>query len=393
MNRLTQGPLAKAFAFVIDNSFLLLVGALAGLLWANLSPGTYEPFAHRLHFIVNDVGMVFFFALAAKEVVEATLPGGPLASPGRAALPLLAAAGGMFGPALLHIGLSVWAGEHALIRGWAIPCATDIAFSYLVARLIFGARHPVIPFLLLLAIVDDAIGLGILAIVYPSGDVRLLEFAAVLGVALAVAWFLKRTHVMNFWPYVLGAGIISWVAFFRGGLHPALALVPVIPFIPHGERDLGIMSEAERKHRDPLNRFEHWWHVPVQGILFFFGLVNAGVAVSSVGAGTWIVLAALLVGKPLGILGFTLAAVWAGLQRPAGVTWRDLTVVGVAAAIGFTVSLFFATAAFPEGRALAETKMGALLSFGAAGLAPLAAWLLRAGRFGRADVSLVQDRT
>ncbi len=374
--------LVRVLTFVIDNSLLLLVGALAGLLWANLSPITYQDFAHRLHFIVNDIGMVFFFAIAAKEVVEATLPGGPLHSRRRAAVPLLAAIGGMMGPALLHVGFALWAGDRELVRGWAIPCATDIAFSYLVARVIFGARHPAIPFLLLLAIADDAMGLAILAIVYPTGEVRLFEFTAVLAVALAIAWMLQRKPVMGFWPYVLGAGSISWVAFFRGGLHPALALVPIIPFIPHEERDLGIMAEQERGRSDPLNRFEHWWHVPVQVILFFFGLVNAGVPFASAGVGTWVVLTALIVGKPLGILVFTVIAVSLGLYRPPGVTWRDLVVVGIAAAIGFTVSLFFATAAFSEGPLLAETKMGALLSFGAAGLALVTARFLRVGRFG-----------
>lgn len=376
-----ESPLGRVWAFLINNSLLLVMGAFAGLLWANVSPSSYAHVTHLLHFVVNDVGMAFFFAIAAKEVVEATLPGGPLASPRRAAVPVWAAVGGMIGPAVLHIALAFWADEPALVRGWAIPCATDIAFSYLVARFIFGSGHPAIPFLLLLAIADDALGLAILAIAYPTGTVRLGEFAAILIGALAVAWFLKRRPVMNFWPYVLVAGTLSWVAFLRGGLHPALALVPIIPFIPHEERDLGWMALEERTHTDPLNRFERWWHAPVQVILFFFGLVNAGVPLTSVGVGTWVVLAALLGGKPLGILLFTGGAAWAGLHRPSRVSWRDTLVVGVAAAIGFTVSLFFATAAFPSGRFLSETKMGALLSFSAAGLAVFVARALRVGRF------------
>jgi NhaA family Na+:H+ antiporter len=378
MNRRTLGRL---WAFLIDNSLLLVIGAVAGLLWANASPGSYAQMTRVLHFTVNDVGMVFFFAIAAKEVVEAALPGGPLASPRRAAVPVWAAVGGMIGPAVLYIALAFWADEPALVRGWAIPCATDIAFSYLAARFIFGSGHPAIPFLLLLAIADDALGLAILAIAYPTGTVRLGEFAVVLAGALVVAWFLRRRAVMNFWPYVLVAGTLSWMAFLRGGLHPALALVPIIPFVPHDERDLGWMATEERTRTDPLNQFARWWHVPVQVILFFFGLVNAGVPLTSVGVGTWVVLGALLAGKPLGILLFTGGAAWAGLHRPEGVTWRDLVVVGVAASIGFTVSLFFATAAFPDGRFLAETKMGALLSFSAAALAVAAAQVLEVGRF------------
>lgn len=371
---------------VVDTSLLLVAGAVAGLVWANLAPETYARMVHGLHFAVNDIGMVLFFAIAAKEVVEATLPGGPLGSPRRAIVPLVAAVGGMAAPALMYVGLVLRLGEPELVRGWAIPCATDIAFSYLVARFIFGARHPAIPFLLLLAIADDALGLLILAIFYPTGNVRLVEFAAILAVAVAIAWALRRTGVMSFWPYVLASGGLAWVAFLRGGLHPALALVPIIPFIPHGVRaepGLGLGSEHEPRSTDPLNRFEQRSRVPVQVVLFFFGLVNAGVPLASVGPGTWIVLSALVAGKPLGILLFTAGATWIGLRRPAGVSWRAMTVVGIAAGIGFTVSLFFATAAFEGGRWLDETKMGALLSFGAAGLAPLAARVLKTGRFER----------
>src|SRR5207247_1692229 len=100
------------------------------LIWANTFAGSYARFAHSLAFIVNDVGMAFFFALAAKEVVEATAPGGALHTWRRAALPVVAAVGGMAGPALIYVGLVYASGHTELARGWAIPCATDIAFSY-----------------------------------------------------------------------------------------------------------------------------------------------------------------------------------------------------------------------------------------------------------------------
>jgi NhaA family Na+:H+ antiporter len=109
--------------------------------------------------------------------------------------------------------------------------------------------------------------------------------------------------------------------------------------------------------------------VPVQVILFFFGLVNAGVTLSSVGPPTWMVLSGLLLGKPMGILLFTFLAVKVGLRAPGGLTYLHTLVVGMAAAIGFTVALFFATAAFPPGIILDEAKMGALMSFIAAPLA------------------------
>ena len=374
--------LRQAWAVVVDSSLLLLLGAVAGLTWANVAPATYASVIHGLHLVVNDIGMAFFFAIAAKEVVEATLPGGPLASPSRAGVPLLAAVGGIVIPALIYVGLGAQVGDSEFLRGWAIPCATDIAFSYLVARFIFGPRAPAIPFLLLLAITDDAIGLLILAVFYPAGEIRFLEFAVLLVVALGMAWMLRRRDTLTFWPYVLGAGSVAWLAFLRGGLHPALALVPIVPFIPHGARaEPGLGLEHHRRHIDPLSRFEEWWRVPVQVVLFFFGLINAGVPIGNMGSGTAIVLVALVLGKPLGILLFTAGAVGIGLHRPAGVSWSDLAVVGAAAGIGFTVSLFFATAAFEPGQWLDQTKMGALLSFGAATVALALARLLRVGRF------------
>ena len=368
----------RLWTFTLDHSLLLFVGAATGLVWANVDLDSYDRLVHVMHFVVNDIGMAFFFALAAKEVVESTAPSGALHSPRRAGMPLLAAIGGMTGPALIFVGLAIATARRDLLPGWAIPCATDIAFSYLVARLIFGAKHPAIPFLLLLAIADDALGLAILAMFYPTGTLRLMEFVALLGAAVGLAFWLRSRVRQSLWPYILAPGVVSWLAFFRGGLHPALALVPIIPFLRHARRDPGLFVEGHG--RDPLTGFEHCWKEPVQVVLLFFGLVNAGVPASHTGAGTWIVLASILLGKPLGILVFTALGAALGLHRPTGVSWRDLIVVGLAAAIGFTVALFFATAAFPVGPLLDEAKMGALLSFAAAGLAFGAAHVLRVVR-------------
>jgi NhaA family Na+:H+ antiporter len=233
------------WSFVIDNSLLLIAGTVAALVWANTAPESYEHLSHALHFAVNDIGMVFFFALATKEIVEATLPGGPLASPREAGVPLLAAVGGMAAPATLYVIQAALDGRPELMPGWAIPCATDIAFSYLVARLIFPKGHPAIPFLLLLAIADDALGLILLAVFYPSGPVSVFAFVALMIPALAASLWLKRRRTFSFWPYVLGGGGLSWAALHFGGLHPALALVPILPFMPHESRDLGLFDERE----------------------------------------------------------------------------------------------------------------------------------------------------
>lgn len=360
---------ARAATFILENSLLLLAGTVVALVWANVDPTTYDRVADPLHFWVNDVGMVFFFALAAKEVFEATLPGGSLASPRRALSPLAAAVGGMVVPAVIYVALASTRGPADLVRGWAIPCATDIAFSAMIARVIFPATHPAIPFLLLLAIADDALGLIILALFYPLGS---LSFSALLGLmaaAILLGIWLRRRRTQSFWAYVVGPGSLSWAALYWGGFHPALALVPIVPLMPHSPRDLGLFDPREESRPDTLNRFEHWWVTPVQFILLLFGFANAGVALEQIGPGTYYVLAGLLLGKPAGIMAFSGVAKMLGATLPPGLRVGDLFVVGVVASIGFTVSLFFATAAFPDGPALAQTKMGALFSFVAAPVA------------------------
>jgi NhaA family Na+:H+ antiporter len=364
----------------VNNSGLLVLGTVIALVWANLDRNTYVQLANALYFGVNEIGMAFFFALATKEVVEATAPGGALHSPRRAAMPLAAAVGGMLVPALIFLGLTMVFDRPNLERGWAIPCATDIAFSYLAARIVFGEKHPAIPFLLLLAIADDALGLLIIAAFYPTGPLHPINFLILVSAGMLCGWWLKRRGVLNFWPYILIAGTLSWIGFYRGGLHPALALVPIMPFLPHAERDPGLFVEDASLH-DTLDEFGYWWRRPVDVILFFFGLANAGVTFTHAGAGTWFVLLAILIGKPVGIVAFTALSTVGGLQLPKGVTWRALTVVGIIAGIGFTVALFFATAAFPYGRLLDETKMGALLSFAALAIGLAAARMLKVGRY------------
>src|SRR5688500_9606712 len=190
---------SKLVRFVFDNSLLLVAGTVAAVTWANLDAASYDRVTHPLHFWVNDVGMVFFFALAAKEVFEATLPGGALASPRRAAGPLAAAIGGMAAPAAIYAALAISVGPASLLRGWAIPCATDIAFSAMVARLIFPAGHPAIPFLLLLAIADDAIGLLLLAVFFPSRTVSFVALTALMTPATTLATWLRRRRVPRCW--------------------------------------------------------------------------------------------------------------------------------------------------------------------------------------------------
>lgn len=378
----------KIWRLVIDNSLLLILGAVAALVWANLDYEAYEHWAHQLHFPVNDIAMAFFFALAAKEVFEALLPGGALSSPRRAAMPVLAAIGGMVAPALIYVAIVRAAGTPGLERGWAIPCATDIAFSYLAIITVFNRSHPAIPFLLFLAICDDALGLIILAVFYPTGVVSLLYLVAWMAPAMALAWFMRRRNVQSYTPYIFGAGALSWAGLYFGGLHPALALVPIVTLMPHARRDMGIFHEHEDERTDTLSRFEHDFKVPVQIVLLFFGFANAGVPLSAAGTVTWAVLGALLIGKPLGVVAAVRLGEALGFERAPELNYRVMTIVGVAVGIGFTVALFFATAAFPEGATLNQAKMGALLSFVALPLTILAAraFGLTAGRTSAARI-------
>jgi Na+:H+ antiporter, NhaA family len=202
--------------------------------------------------------------------------------------------------------------------------------------------------------------------------------------AVVLALWLRHRRIRSFWLYVVGPGALSWAALYLGGFHPALALVPIVPFMPHSPGDLGLFDVREEHRPDTLNRFEQWWSAPVQFVLLLFGFANAGVPFEQIGAGTYYVLAGLLFGKPIGIVFFSGVARLAGARLPPGLQLGDLVVVSVAASIGFTVSLFFATAAFPAGPALAETKMGALLSILAA---PLALVISRIARAGQRQVS------
>jgi NhaA family Na+:H+ antiporter len=283
----------------------------------------------------------------------------------------------MVAPALIYLALASIRGPAELMAGWAIPCATDIAFSAMIARIIFPAGHPAVPFLLLLAIADDALGLVILAIFYPSGPLALTTLAILMIAALGIAFWLRRRGVRSFWPYVIGPGSLSWAALYWGGFHPALALVPIVPLMPHARHDLGLFDPRESRRANTLDRFEHWWGPPVQFVLLLFGFSNAGVPFEQIGSGTYYVLAGLLLGKPVGILLFSSVARIRGGSLPPGLRSSDLLLVGIVASIGFTVSLFFATAAFPEGPELAQTKMGALLSFAAAPLALVVSKALR----------------
>ena len=361
----------------------LLAGVLIAILWANIDPHGYHATMEfewfgkgshiNLHFFANEVLMVFFFGIAAKEITEACLPGGALNPPSKAVNPLMGTIGGVVGPVGTYF-LMIWVLDAPdLMKGWGIPTTTDIALAWLVARLIFGAKHPAVSFLLLLAVADDAIGLAIIAIFYPSPTHPTEPmYLALVAVGMAAAYVLKRRDVKNFWPYVVFGGGISWSGFYLAHLHPALALVPIVPFMPNRGLDEGLFKEGADGHvyTDTLNRFEHFFKSPVDFGLLTFGLANAGVSFASMGPATWSVLVALLVGKTIGITGFAVLGDKLGFRLPKGMDIRSLVIASLVAGLGLTVALFVAGAAFsPQPKLMGAAKMGALLSSLAAPLA------------------------
>jgi NhaA family Na+:H+ antiporter len=355
-------------------SIPLLTGVIIAIAWANLDPGGYHAFntapligSLSFHFIANELFMVLFFGIAAVEITQSCLPGGDLNPVSKALNPLLATIGGVLGPIAIYFGLNQLLGTPQLSNGWGIPTATDIALAWLTARIVFGAGHPVIPYLLLLAVVDDAIGLVIIALFYPDPSLPTEPAWLLLtAVGMLVAYLLRRWRCRSYWPYVLVGGALSWAGLHRAHLHPALALVFIIPFLPHASKEHKHLFEEAPEDRTPLSRFEHEWKVIVDCGLLMFGLANAGVKFSTIGTVTWLVLFSLVIGKTVGVFGMGLIATKLGLALPRGMTLRDLLLAGLIAGTGFTVALFVAGEAFTDPLLQGEAKMGAMLSITAA---------------------------
>lgn len=379
-------------------SIPLLIGVIAGLAVANIDNHFYEElvdypvfgegakiFGREVdaHFIINEIFMVFFFGIATKEITESVLPGGTLNPIPKAINPLMGTLGGVLGPAGLYFLLTLvfFGGSEnfsVVANGWGIPTATDIALAWLVARLVFGNGHPAVNFLLLLAVADDAIGLGIIAVFYPDPEhpVQPAWLLLTLG-GMLTAYAMRRAHV-GFWPgYVLIAGGMSWVGLFKSSIEPALTLVVIVPFLPGPQ--LGAVhhsgapaAQLQAHHISPLEQFEHQLKLFVDLGLFFFAFANAGVAFGSINSVTLIVLVSLIGGKVIGISFFAWIASSLGFPLPTGMQLRHLVVAGIVAGLGLTVALFVAGKAFEGTNFQDPAKMGAVLSAGA-GLLALAA--------------------
>jgi NhaA family Na+:H+ antiporter len=267
-----------------------------------------------------------------------------------------------------------------LVQAWPIACAIDIAAGYYVLKAIFG-RSSALPFLLVIGIATDATGALILAL-RPAFTTNHLGAGVLLVVAVSLAAAMRRSGARGFWPYLAVCGTLSWFAFYWAGVHPALALIPIVPFLPHKPRGLDLFADPAED--DAVHHAEHEWTVAAQVVLFLFGLVNAGVMLRGYDTGTWAVLAAGLIGRPAGILIAIALALAAGFHLPRRIGWRELAIIAFATSSGFTFALFAATSLLPTGAVLAQIKVGALATVAGAVATYGLARLLRVGRFASA---------
>ncbi len=366
----------RAFRRALHHPLVVPLAAVVALLWASLAAESYFRFAGALAFAVNDVGMALFFALITQEVLEATMPGGALHTWRRATLPIVAAVGGTLGAIGVYQAYVGAGDEPLLAAGWPIVCAVDGGVAYVLVTSLVGAGAR--PFVLLIVIVSNAIGLTVVGLHQQAANLHAAG-PVLIASAIAVSVALTRLVPRIVWPQLIIGGPLAWWGFWWSGLHPALALMPIVPLLPRSPRGLNLFTDAPHGPHDSPRHVEHWLRVPAQIVLVLFALVNAGTILRGIEPGTWAVPAGSLVGRPLGILVAVGVAVALGLRMPARLGWRELVVVSFAVSCSFTFGLFFATAVFPLGPVLMEAKVGALSTIAGVLVAVGAARLLGVG--------------
>ncbi len=331
-----------------------------------------------LYHWVNDGLMVIFFLLIGLEVKREVLEG-HLSSLRQAALPGLAAVGGMAVPAAIYLLFN--RGNAVAVNGWAIPTATDIAFALGILSLL-GRRVPVSLkiFLLALAIIDDLGAIVIIALFY-TAKLNSLS-VAVAVVALLVLIALNRFRVARKAAYVL-VGVVLWVSVLKSGVHATLAGVALAFTIPLNAKD------EDQQPISPLKEMEHQLHFWVAFfILPLFAFVNAGVDITRIsfaqmtGSVPLGIILGLFAGKQLGVFGFSWIAIRIGLAKlPRESNWLQLYGVSVLTGIGFTMSLFISSLAFENDALFQYTdRLAILVGSFLSGI--VGYFILKAGRAG-----------
>jgi Na+:H+ antiporter, NhaA family len=353
---------------------LLMAAAALAMIVANSAfAGDYFHFIHAVtgpeltpklgpmtvHLWINDGLMAIFFLLVGLEIKREFVDG-HLATWADRRLPIIAAAAGMLVPAIIYLGVA--GGDPALVRGWAIPAATDIAFAIGVLALL-GSRAPASLklFLTTVAIVDDMGAVAIIALFYTAKlNLTALAAAAVIWITMIA---LNRLRVIALWPYLLLASLL-WYATLLSGVHATIAGVMAAFAIPF-RRTLATPDAQD----SPLHRLEHSLAKPVAFLIVpFFGFANAGVSLEGVGIAQ--VLAPLPLGIALGLfVGKQFAifsSVWAATKlgfavRPKDASWTQVYGVALLCGIGFTMSLFIGGLAFTDAAQGDAVKIGVLM--------------------------------
>lgn len=374
----------------------LLAGTVLATLAVNIAPGTYydiiewHPFdsdpLYRLRLfypgftlttLVSSLLMPLFVLLIAKELWEAlVLEHGGLRGK-LAVAPLVMVLGGMLASALVWQGLTAWletAEEAVDATGWVMPFGSDMVLAFFFGRMIFGKGHAALQVILFMCILDGLLGLAVSGFAAPiNNNFRALWLLLPLGAA--VFGYLKLTRPLQkpnaterdrqragrLWPWLV-LGLISWIGISASGLPPTLAFLPLLPSLLHGAHSFGLFAEAEGFLTDPLNRVSHFLMGPVTAILFLFGLTRGAMDLGAFGPTTWIMLGALWLGKPSGVLCAAALLKAIGHPLPNRLTLREVSYVAGLLAIGFTLPLIALETALPGGAMQEAARLGLGLS-------------------------------
>ncbi|WP_292043811.1 Na+/H+ antiporter NhaA [Massilia sp. UBA6681] len=371
-----ERPLSLSFKEFFKSSkaggIILILCTIVSLSIANSTLGSaYLGFWHQyvaglsIEHWVNDALMAIFFLLIGLEL-KRELVNGELSDLKNAMLPMLAAAGGIAVPALIHFGLNAGSATQA---GVGIPMATDIAFALGVLALL-GSRVPASLkiFLTALAVMDDLGAIIVIALFY-TAELSFLYLIGALAVFAGLLALNRVLRVMALLPYLAG-GALMWFLMLKSGVHATIAGVLLAFTIPYSSRE----DDAE----SPSHRLEHVLHKPVTFLILpIFALANTGIIIGAgwetelLSSNSLGIIAGLVVGKPIGIFLFSFAAVALGLCRlPLDLAWRHILGAGLLGGIGFTMSIFITNLAFVgAGDTINASKMAILVASLVAGIA------------------------
>jgi len=346
---------SAAIALVISNSEYANIYFETLNKYVSLGVSSFKLKLSVLHWI-NDVLMTIFFFLVSLEIKREMVQG-ELSNPKQALLPIIGAVGGMIVPALIYVLININSPE--TLKGWAIPSATDIAFSLGVLSLL-GKRVPISLkiFLTALAIIDDLGAIVIIAFFY-SGNIQ-VTYLILMAIALIVLFIFNKFNIKIFLPYLI-VGILLWDFTHQSGIHATISGVLLALLIPHDIKD---------KSKSLLLKLEHAISPYVAfGIMPLFAFANAGVSLDGIGFSTIFhpeplgIICGLFFGKQIGVFGFSYLSVKFGLaDKPNNSTWSNLYAVAILTGIGFTMSLFVGNLAFETSQQYLDgVKIGVLV--------------------------------